>query len=352
MFQNGKVTFTHTYGTRAIGGEKVTEDTLFQVGSISKMIANIGLLQLMEQQHIPLDAPLGDVLGYEVKHPEYPTYAVTLRQLMTHTASLRDSHLYNQGLTGQGKTLQNLLTRQRNFTFYSAYKPGTHRQYSNFGGGIIGSLIEKLSAQTLDDYMQQHVFGPLQITAAFQPSRFPKDAPFADMYHMPDKKLARRLSEDPLSITQVDPETHYFLTAGKLIISAPDLAKLLIALCDGGVYQNTRLLKESTAGEMITPQNHRGSVSCDSGNGLFVNIITNHQVEGRTLCGHGGKAYGMLCAAYFDPSDRTGVVMLTNGCRNQPARYGVGLLGRHVLTAVYEEWLDQEHVEVDAFSVE
>ena len=52
VFENGRITFTHTYGLRAIGGEPVTEDTLFQVGSISKMIANIGLMQLMEAKNI------------------------------------------------------------------------------------------------------------------------------------------------------------------------------------------------------------------------------------------------------------------------------------------------------------
>ena len=83
-----------------------------------------------------------------------------------------------------------------------------------------------------------------------------------------------------------------------------------------------------------------------------MNIYENIQVEGRTLYGHGGKAHGMLCAAYFDPADRTGVVMLTNGCNNTPSRFGVGLLGRRVLTAVYEHWLDREHVEKDAFAVE
>ena len=64
------------------------------------------------------------------------------------------------------------------------------------------------------------------------------------------------------------------------------------------------------------------------------------------------QAYGMLCAAYFDPTDRTGVVMLTNGCDNRTGDTGVGELGSKVLTAVYECWLNQEHEKVDAFYVE
>ena len=113
-----------------------------------------------------------------------------------------------------------------------------------------------------------------------------------------------------------------------------------------------RLLKESTVAEMTARQNHRGSVACESGHGLFMNIITDDQVEGRTMYGHGGKANGMLCAAYFDPTDRTGVVMLTNGCRNRSVYNGVGMLGRAVLRVCYGEIIERDHVTRDPFLVE
>ena len=352
VFANGRITYTYQYGQRSLGGEAVTADTLFQVGSISKMVSNMGLMQLVERQGISLDTPLAELLGIDIAHPRYPDEPVTLRQLMTHTASLRDSHLYNNALTGGGESLKDMFGQYRSFHFYSYHEPGTHREYSNFGGGLIGSLIEKLSGQTIDDYMQENIFGPMNIRAAFQPMRLGADAPFADMYRMPEKQLAKRLSEDTLHITQADPLHHYYLTAGKLVISAPDLCRLLIALCDGGIYENTRLLKESTVHEMTTRQNWRGSVRCESGHGLFMNIITDDQVQGRTLYGHGGRAHGMLCAAYFDPTDRTGVVMLTNGCRNTSMYNGVGMLGRQVLTLCYNEIIGPDHVTEDPFQVE
>ncbi|MBO5502605.1 MAG: serine hydrolase, partial [Clostridia bacterium] len=201
----------------------------------------------------------------------------------------------------------------------------------------------------------ENVFAPMGITAAYQPGLLPEDALLCDMYQMPEKRLSKSLQEERAAGAQYadpDPESHYYLTAGKLVISAPDLCKLLIALCDDGFYDDVQLLGSEMVREMRTRQNDRYSVRCESGRGLFMNIYKDIQVEGRTLYGHGGKAHGMLCAAYFDPGDRTGVVMLTNGCNNQPMRNGVGLLGREVLTAVYELWLNREHVEVDAFSVQ
>jgi len=169
---------------------------------------------------------------------------------------------------------------------------------------------------------------------------------------MPEKHIAKTLREDAALNIEPDPESHYYLTAGKLIISAPDLAKLLIALCDGGIYQDARILKESTVGEMTRVQDHIGSVMCETGNGLFMNILTDTQVEGRTLYGHGGKAYGMICAAYFDPTDRTGVVMLTNGCNDNRMYNGVGLIGRSVLSLCYEHLIDPAIAARDPFEVQ
>ena len=348
VIQNGQVTYTYCYGLRRIGGEAVTPDTAFQVGSISKMVSNIGLMQLLEG--VSLDSDLSDLMGFPVRNPAYPNTPVTLRQLMTHTASLRDGGVYQDALYGKGRTLDSLFEKKARYAFYSGYEPGFHREYSNFGGGLIGSLIEKLSGQTVDDYMRANVFEPLGITAAYQPGLL--SVPMASMYHMPQRRIAKDLDAAPTPVTSPDWRLHYTYTAGRLIISAPDLAKLLIVLCDGGVYQNTRILSEKAVGDITTRQDYIGSVACETGNGLFLNIITDNQVQGRTLYGHGGKAYGMLCAAYFDPGDRTGVVMLTNGCRNTSVHNGVGMLGRQALTLCYRLLLEGAHDVQDPFAVD
>lgn len=352
VFQNGEITNVITYGQKRIGGEDITADTAFQVGSISKMVANIGLLLLLDEQGIPLDAEIGDILGYPVRNPAYPDEPVTLRQLMTHTASLRDGADYQSAIAGRVTPLSTVLGARARRHFYAACKPGAKRMYSNFGGGLIGVLIEKLSGQTLDDYLQEHLFAPLGVTAAYQAALLPPDVPTADLFRMPEKRIAKTLRDDTACVTVPDPESHYYLTAGKLILSAPDLAKILITLCDGGEYQGESILPSSIVREMTTVQDHIGSVQCDSGSSLFLNILTDTQVEGRTLYGHGGKAYGMICAAYFDPTDRTGVVLLTNGCNDDRMHNGVGMIGRSVLTLCYEHLIDPVLAARDPFEVQ
>lgn len=353
VIHNGEIAFTHVYGLRQKDGEPVTQDTAFQVGSISKMVAGMGLMQLVEEGRISLDQDLGDILGFPLRNPQYPHVPITLRQVMSHTAGLRDSGFYRDALSGQGLPLPELFSGKRlGHVFLADFEPGTRQQYSNFGGGLAGVLIEILTGQTLDASLKERLFEPLGITAGYQASLLPKDLPLADLYAMPGQRCTKVLREDPTHVLTPTPQVDYYFTAGKLIISAPDLAKLLIVLCDGGIYQNTRLLKESTVAEMRTPQNFRFSVHCESGRGLYMNIITDDQVQGRTLYGHGGKAYGMLCAAYFDPADRTGVVMLTNGCNNRKVYHEVGMLGRAVMYLCYRELLNPAGVREDPFLVE
>jgi hypothetical protein len=81
-----------------------------------------------------------------------------------------------------------------------------------------------------------------------------------------------------------------------------------------GSAAGERILRPETVAEMRAMQNNVGSVRCESDRGLNLNIIKDSIVSGRTLYGHQGKAYGMICAAYCDPIDQTGVVILTNGC--------------------------------------
>ncbi len=353
VIENGAITFTHVYGQRQRDGEAVTQETLFQVGSISKMVAGMGVMQLVEQGQIDLDEDLGKALGFPLRNPQYPDTPITLRQVMSHTAGLRDSGYYREALAGKARPLPELFSPSRaSYLFLKDVEAGAREQYSNFGGGLAGCVIEHLSGQTIDAYMKEHVFAPLSIIAGYQAAQLPQGVPLADMYAMPGRRATKVLLEDPTNITQPDSQRDYYFTAGKLIISAPDLAKLVIALCDGGMYQDVRILKESSAAEMRTLQNRRGSVTGHSGRGLYMNIIVNDQVEGRTMYGHGGKANGMLCAAYFDPRDRTGVVMLTNGCNNRKVYRNVGMLGRAVMRICYQELIEPTHVAEDPFLVE
>ena len=336
VIQNGAVAYTACYGARSPDAAPMTADTLFRVGSISKMVTGIGLMRLVEEGRLSLDADLSPLLGVPLRHPRYPDTPITLRQLMTHTAALRDSPAYDRALAGEATPLSQLMQGAllpEQFLSYAC--PGTRLHYSNFGGGLLGCVLEAATGRTVDAWMQAEVFAPLGVTAAYQSALLPADAPVADPYRMPGRILGEAVRNGAAAVTEADPQTHYTWTAGKLTLSAPDLSRLLIALCEGGVCDGKRILSEGSALAMRTLQNGVGSVTGKSERGLCLIPQVNTLVRGRTLWGHGGKANGMLCAAYFDPTDRTGVVMLTNGC-DRRATYGtVGALTVKVTRLCY-----------------
>ena len=351
VIENGAVTDTFTYGVIAPDGAPMTADTLFRVGSISKMVTAVGVMQLVERGTLALDGDVGAVLGIPLRNPQYPDIPITLRQLMSHSAGLRDSGHYTIALRGEARPLAELFAQpQVRYLFHPGAAPGSRTEYSNFGGGLLGSVLEAATGQTVDAYMAANVFSPLGITAAYQSGALPAGVTVSDMYIMPGRRRAATVWDDPAPSAAPDAQRDYTLTAGKLILSAPDLCKLLIALCDGGVYGQTRVLTEQSAAAMRTVPNGEGMAAGSTGFGLSMNVLSG-LVPGHTLYGHGGKANGMLCAAYFDPGDRTGVVMLTNGCNNRPTEQNVGKLSLLVLRTIYADWLDQLHQFADPWLV-
>ncbi len=352
VFEKGRVTHTVCYGALSPDGAAVTEGTLFRVGSISKMVAAMGVMRLVDEGRASLDGDLSDLIGVTVRNPWYPSEPITLRQLMSHTAGFRDSGLYSLALRGDAAPLSKLFSLGYvRYLFYEDTSPGGKMTYSNFGGGLLGVVIENLTGLTVDEYMMTAVFAPLGVTAAYNAALLPGTASVADMYNMPAGTLNTAVRADVAPSGAPDTLTDYTLTAGKLAISAPDLARLLIALCDGGAYGDTRVLSEAACAEMRTAQNGVGSVSCDGDWGLDMNIVADTLVGGRTLYGHGGKANGMLCAAYFDPTDRTGVVMLTNGCNNRAMTDGIGTLSVTAIKLCYSAWIDGPDAERNAWLV-
>ena len=353
VIENGRITHTFCYGQVDREGTPVTPDTMFRVGSISKMVTSLGVMRLVEDGALTLDGDLSSVFGLTLRNPQYPDTPITLRQLMSHTAGLRDSGFYALALKGKVTPLSSLFgTKRAKFLFHSNAEPGTSWEYSNFGGGLLGSLIEKVSGLTLDQYLSEAIFTPLGITAAYQSALLPDQAQVSDIFHMPAKRVGAKVRDGLAAYTLPDADTHYTLSAGKLTISAPDLAKLMITLSDGGACDGVRVLSEASVTAMRTLQNNLGSVTCQSDWGLGMSRLTEAIVPGHVLYGHGGKASGMLCAAFVDPVEHTGVVMLTNGCNDDAEFEGLGMLSVAVLRMSYAFCVDDSRGPENSWLVE
>jgi CubicO group peptidase (beta-lactamase class C family) len=333
LIQNGVIVDVYNYGRANRGdGIPVTDETLFRVASVTKMVTMMGLMKLWELGRFNLDDTLEKHYGFSIRNPYYKDEPITIRQVMTHTASLLDGGHYYRALNGDIVNLKSVFTGKLTTTDFQRRRPGTFYDYSNFGGSLLGSMIELFSGKTADVWMHEALYDDMGITASYFTPNLPEGTPIARIYNGPDMTL------DSMSLTnrddECDPLLHYTTTAGSLSIRSIDLAKLLIVLMGDGTYNGARILSNAAVEMIRTPQNNMGSVEIETGRGLDMNIYTDALVKGRTLYGHQGKAYGAISAAYFDPADRTGVVLLTNGCDDSTFN-SVARIARAVVAAGY-----------------
>lgn len=330
--RQGQVAYARDWGYRNLTKKlPVDEKTYFKLSSITKMVTGIGALQLMEAGKLDLDADISRYFGYDIVNPHFKKTALTPRQLMTHTSSLSEGG----GFSNIHNTVADMLSRKANKPGnFNKTQPGSEYMYSNFGAGLIGAIIEKLSGQSVQAYMQPQVFGPLGIQAAYSASLLPNPEDVSSQYadgklNRAAQKYVREKYED-----FADPERHYRLTAGSLWITSRDMAKIAIALCGDGTYQGQRLLGEDTLALMRSDQKTLGkSVSGDSPYGLFLERNT-FILPGQTVYGHQGMSQGAILNVYFEPQSQFVFVLLTNGSSMQ-RDHRVGLLALQLFRLLY-----------------
>jgi CubicO group peptidase (beta-lactamase class C family) len=336
VFQDGEIVYQRYYGYQdKTVYAPVTENTYFRVASVTKLVSAIGLMQLKDQGLVDLDEDISAYFGYKIANFYYPDTSLTLRQLMSHTSTVSESGGYSSG-----NTVYDMLSEAvRHRANYTDDEPGSVYQYSNFGAGLVGAIMEAVSGVSVDHYMVENVFAPLGIDAAYDPVVLKNPEDMADLYQSDGTRyrsawgLLRDGYED-----FADPETHYGTTVGKLWIRAKDLAKLGIALCGDGSVDGVQLLTPESVQEMREDQAALGkSVTGDSPYGLLLQRVDS-LIDGHTFYGYQGTVAGVLCNLYFEPETQFGFVMLTNGCNNGLDSY-IGVLARRQFVYAYETFV-------------
>ena len=173
--ESGEVVFTGVYGDADIEkGRPVTQDTLFNIASISKPIMGLLLMQLVDQNKIALDADINNYLSFTLDNPHIENEIITLRHLASHSSGIADyydtqSYAINQDSeTTLEQHVRSLIAaegkRYKNGEYFLNYAPGTKRKYSNLGAGLAGHLVEAITGETLADYSKKHLFKQLGMT--------------------------------------------------------------------------------------------------------------------------------------------------------------------------------------------
>jgi CubicO group peptidase (beta-lactamase class C family) len=302
------------YDSRFVSiGQPVDRDTLFQVASLSKWITAWGVMTLVEAGKVDLDAPVDTYLKrWKLPPGEFDNRQVTVRLLLSHTAGLTDG----LGYAGfePGKPIQSLpasLTRAsdaspgREGAVRVGKAPGSGWAYSGGGYTLLQLLIEDVTGESFEDYMQRAVLAPL----GMQRSTF---------------LLPETGGENLAGFYDADggPATHYRFTAtaaASLYTSTADLTGFIQAHLTGsdGERPGRGVLKPETLREMRRP--HASQWGQDIW-GLGV-ILYAPNGAGDFIIGHdGGNAPAINTSARFDPASGDGIVVLESGDQRLASR--------------------------------
>lgn len=298
---DGEIIYEHYYGyAYKKEKERVDRDTYFRIASVSKLVTAVGAMQLVEKGLLNLDESISTYLGYKIQKK------ITLRTLLTHTSGLNSNSSYSR----ESNTLRDLLEKSRN---YKKREPGTKYEYSNFGAGVIGSLIESVTDKNINDVITEAFFAPLGIDAAYHPSLLKNPEKISAIYSMSGTcKAARKTLLNKPWDEGVNPDRHYRISYGSVWIKPKDLCRIGIMLYNQGELDGVQILKESTTELMCSNQTGKGCITADTPYGLGVNIVKN-LIKNKVFYGHQGLVDDALCNLYWDPETGFVFCLVTNG---------------------------------------
>ena len=338
--KDGQVVYNNTFGYKDLDAQTpLSKDDIFRIASISKSFTATGIMQLVEQGKLDLEADVSDILGFKVRNPKYPKVPVTVRMLLSHSSSMNDYNGYfslNSINPDSSKTWK---------TAWNDYEPGTKYEYCNMGFNTLGTIIEIVSGERFDQYIVNHIMKPLGVYAGYEiasldSSKFVKlyeyDTEKGTFVNSPDA-YAPRTKE--IANYVMGKSTPIFSPTGGVKISAQDLAKVMMMHMGLGTLDSTTIINKESAELMqsqIIPTNEEGT----TGYGFAI-CTADKLLDGVTMIGHTGSAYGVYTAMFWDAERKFGFVVMTNGCTGRRDN-GFMSIHRETVACLYNNFVKEQ----------
>ena len=233
VVSDGKIVWSSSVGVIDDAGTKPSAETLYGIGSVSKLFATTAVMQLVDAGKVSLDAPVTDyITDFRMASPEYRQ--ITVRMLLNHTAGLPGTDYTNafspEPYLGYADQILGALTSQRLKT-----TPGSMAVYCNDCFTLAGILVERVSGQTYPEYVTQNILQPLGMRL----SRYGTEV-------LADGTYARVLADDGL----LPAELTSIYASGGLMSTPNEMARFASMLMNDGVLNGTRILSKAAVREM------------------------------------------------------------------------------------------------------
>ncbi|MBU9712299.1 serine hydrolase domain-containing protein [Evansella tamaricis] len=304
IVSEGEVVISKGYGYADLN-ERVqvdAEETLFRVGSISKLFTWTAVMQLVERELLDLETDVNEYIDFEIpatlEFVEETTKPepITLKHLMSHTPGFEDSSsdLYrlsdDQTISLKDYVRENVPNR--------IFPAGEVIAYSNYGTALAGYIVEQVSGMPFAEYIDTHIYDVLGMenSTFHQPLQDDFAENMTKAYRYVDGEFQEGMFEFILE------------PAGSMSSTASDMTPFMLAYLQGGQYGGERILEENTVDEMFKPLfSHHQRLD-----GMAHGFIEGTFNERRTLF-HTGSTMLFDAALYLLPEEQTGVFISHSG---------------------------------------
>ena len=244
MVKDGQLFFSKGYGFADIDNQIPVEPdkTVFRVGSVSKPVTAVAVMQLVEQGQLDLDTDINQYLSTVQIPNSYPE-PVTIKQLLTHTAGFEDRIIGI--LAEQSANIEPIGEFLAGFPVERVYPPGTIHSYSNYSFTLAGQLVVEASGLPFNQYVVENLFQPLDMNASTFAQPVPQDL---------GSNVAIGYANTNPSFEAAPDIYMQIAPAGALSSTAEDMANFMIAMLADGRYEDVQIIAESTAQQMKQQQ--------------------------------------------------------------------------------------------------
>lgn len=277
--------------------------TLFRPGSVSKLLTWTAVMQQVEQGKIDLDADVNKYLDFKI--PPYEGKPITMRQIMQHTAGFEEQLKDLIGHDRDGIPPYDELVKR--WVPKRIFAPGTTPAYSNYATSLAGYIVQRVSGEQFDDYIERHIFAPLKMThSSFR-------QPLPDNLKPLMATGYNKASGDVIPFEIVGPAP-----AGSLSSTGSDMARFMMAHLNNGELDGARILKPETAKMMHTAVKRYVPPLDGMALGFFE---TN--INGREVIAHLGDTGAFHTSLHLFMDANTGLYASFNSSGEQGAVNGV-----------------------------
>ncbi|MGH9419955.1 MAG: serine hydrolase, partial [Thermoanaerobaculia bacterium] len=308
-----------------------TAETVYRVGSVSKLFTDIGMMQLVEKGRVSLDAPVSKYIP-DFRPSNQFGEPITLRELTSHRAGLMREPPLGNYFDSLSPSLRATVMSMKSTSLI--YAPASHTKYSNAGIATVGYVLERVGHEPFSSYLAKHVLAPLGMEeSAFELTPALKSRLATGYMWTYDGRTfpapGFQLGESP---------------AGSLYTTVTDLCRFMSAMFSRGQGVNGRVLLPKSLESMWIPQFAPAGTRTGYGIGFRVDTL-----DGYRTVEHGGAIYGFATQASMLPDEGLGVVVVTTLDATNAVTSRVATAALRAMLAVRRHrpipaWLDTKRV--------